>query len=147
MEPRTWLDLGDHRGDLPADAFRMDASGGGYEVVGESYHRDGIAEIVGGSRPESVKLVAWASLVREPDNPHDPNAVAVVIDGHTVGHLGRKDAAAVAPVLDRIAAARLVPYCRADIFGGWDRSPVDRGDYSVTLYFGPPEAQAKRLDR
>lgn len=144
---RTWVDLGDHRGDLPADAFALDASGGGYEAVGESFCRDAIAAAVGGSRAEAVKFITWAALVREPDNPYDANAVAIVIGGRKAGYLAKKDAADFAPVLDRITASGLTAYGRADIFGGWDRGPADRGDYGITLYIGPPEAQAKRADR
>lgn len=142
-----FVDLGDLRGDLPADAFAMDASGGGYEVVGESHYRDAIAAAAGGERREVVKFIAWAALVHEADNPYDGNAVALLIHGRKVGHLSRADAAAFAPVLDRIAAAGLVAYGRADTFGGWNRSPSDRGDYGITIYIGPPDAQAARLER
>jgi len=147
MERRALLDLGDHRGDLPDTAWKMDASGGGYGVVGESFHRDTIAAIVGGSQPEAIKFVTWAALIREPDNPYDPNAVGIYISGEVVGHLPKRDAAAFAPILDRVAATGRTAYARADIFGGWDRGPDDRGDYSVTLYMGPPEAQEARLER
>ena len=41
-------------------------------------------------------------VVREPDNPHDPNAVAVrTEDGRPVGYLKRLIAAAIAPKMDR----------------------------------------------
>lgn len=37
-------------------------------------------------------------------------------------------------------------YCRADIYGGWNRSATDRGDYGITLYAAGPAAQAEMLD-
>lgn len=40
------------------------------------------------------------TLVREPENPFDPNAVAVHISGVKVGHLARADAALIASVMD-----------------------------------------------
>lgn len=40
------------------------------------------------------------TLVREPENPFDPNAVAVHIEGTKVGHLARADAALIAPIMD-----------------------------------------------
>jgi len=39
--------------------------------------------------------IGTATLVPEPSNPHDPNAVAVVIDGHHVGYIPRELAAGV----------------------------------------------------
>jgi hypothetical protein len=41
------------------------------------------------------------ALVREPDNPHDPNAVRVEWNGHLLGYLPRDDNVAVARQLDR----------------------------------------------
>ena len=41
------------------------------------------------------------ALVREPNNPHDPNAVRVEWNGHMLGYLPREDNAAVARQLDR----------------------------------------------
>jgi hypothetical protein len=39
-------------------------------------------------------------LRREPDNPHDPNAIAVVVGRRKVGHLPRGTAEWLAPRLD-----------------------------------------------
>jgi hypothetical protein len=41
------------------------------------------------------------ALVREPDNPHDPNAVRVEWNGHLLGYLPRTENEAVARQLDR----------------------------------------------
>jgi hypothetical protein len=41
-----------------------------------------------------------ASLVREPRNPHDPNAVAVISRDKKLGHLDKKSAARVARIMD-----------------------------------------------
>ena len=70
----------------------------------------------------------------EHDNPYDPHAVGVFIDGRKVGHLAREDAAAFWPLVERIQTAGRVAYCRADVYGGWNTSPSDRGEYRVTLY-------------
>jgi hypothetical protein len=40
-------------------------------------------------------------LVREPDNPHDPNAIRVEWRGRKLGYLPRRDNPAVARQLDR----------------------------------------------
>jgi hypothetical protein len=41
------------------------------------------------------------SLAREPQNPHDPRAVAVFFEGEKLGYVPRLDNAAVAQLLDR----------------------------------------------
>lgn len=41
------------------------------------------------------------NLVREPHNPHDPNAVRIEWQGHMLGYLPRTDNEAVARQLDR----------------------------------------------
>jgi hypothetical protein len=78
---------------------------GGLEVgvVGESHYQDALTAIVGGKRPESVRIPTQATLLPEPDNPYDPNAVAVYIAGQKVGHLPRPAAQAFAPVGRRLA--------------------------------------------
>ena len=40
------------------------------------------------------------SLVRQPENPHDPNAVLIMCGDSDVGFLSREDAALLAPALD-----------------------------------------------
>lgn len=133
-------DLGDQRGDLPDNGLAL-YSGPPREVVGESHYRASIKSVTGGAHKEGVKLVTWASLVAEHDNPYDPNAVAVHVDGLKVGHLPRDETRAFRGVLEQIAANGRVAYCRADIYGGWNRSSRDVGDYSVTLYLAGPEKQ------
>lgn len=146
IERPPTFDLGDQRGELPPGGFSL-ASGPGMAVVGESHYRDAIAGIVGGTRREAVKLVTWAALVPEPENPYDPKAVGVRINEAKVGYLSRGDAAAFEPVLARLTSAGLVGYGRADIYGGWDLGPTEQGDYGITLYIGSPEKQGNLLDR
>jgi HIRAN domain len=63
------------------------------EVVGESHYQDALWTIVGGLRPDSVRYETEAVLEPEPHNPHDQNAVKVLVEGHLVGYLSREDAA------------------------------------------------------
>lgn len=136
----------DMRGDLPDNALDL-YSGPPRSVVGESHYRAAIERVTGGARPEGVKIVTWAVLVPERDNPYDANAIGVYIDGAKVGHLNREEAASFRPVLERIAAAGRVAYCRADVYGGWNRSRRDIGDYGITLYVGGPDRQAELVAR
>lgn len=76
---------------LPAARFR---------IVGTAYWlRDSERARYGGQR---------YVLVREPENEHDANAVAVFGKGRKVGHLSAAKAAAVASELDRLGAAAFV---------------------------------------
>jgi hypothetical protein len=134
----------DVRGELPDNALDL-YSGPPREVVGESHYRGAIERAAGGARREGVKVVAWAALIPERDNPYDANAVAVHIEGAKVGHLSREEAANFRPLLERIAAANRVAYCRADVYGGWNRPRNDAGDYGITLYVAGPDRQAERV--
>jgi hypothetical protein len=60
-------------------------------VVGTSHYQPALAEITGRKREEEIRVEKIAGLVPEPDNPHDPNAIAVHIDGHLVGYLSRDE--------------------------------------------------------
>jgi len=57
----------------------------------------------GTSRQElllGVSLSSKVSLVREPNNEYDPNAIAVYTDGFQVGFLSGEDAANMAVMMD-----------------------------------------------
>ncbi len=75
------------------------------EVVGESQYQDALWEIAGGIRRDPVRHPADAVLLPEPDNPYDPNAIRVLIDGRVVGYLSRDDAAVYLPGLRRLMAS------------------------------------------
>jgi hypothetical protein len=104
---------------------------GGLEVgvVGESHYQDVLTAIVGGKRPESVRIPTQATLVPELDNPYDPNAVAVYIAGRKVGHLPRPAAQAFAPVGRRLAEQQQV----GRLFGDHYRRLGSRGRRRGTL--------------
>ena len=72
------------------------------EVVGESHYQDALWSIVGGRRRDAVRYEAVAVLEPEPNNPYDPNAIRVLVEGHHIGHLSREDAAAYRPGLLRL---------------------------------------------
>ncbi len=58
-----------------------------------------------------------AELVREPDNPHDANAVAVHVGGVKCGFLPREQAAGVAADMDagKTVTARVYDYNKLNI--------------------------------
>jgi hypothetical protein len=65
-----------------------------YSIVGQKFK--GLDPYLTGILPGAA-----AFLVREPGNPHDPNAVAVWIDGKAVGYIAKKDNALLAQFIDQ----------------------------------------------
>jgi hypothetical protein len=100
------------------------------EVAGESRYQAALDEIVGGKSEDGAAHECIALLRRQPDNPHDPNAIAVTIDGHLVGFVERATAARLAPMLDarKITQASV----NALITGGWQNHRSE-GSYGVSL--------------
>jgi|SRR5215218_1557140 len=68
-------------------------------VVGESFHMDELDRVTGGGVGERELT---AQLVRDPENPHDPNAVKVVVAGEEVGYLSRENAGRFCDGLDAV---------------------------------------------
>lgn len=101
------------------------------EVVGESAFQDALVAISGGHNRYGHYLPCEAEIMREPSNPHDPNAVAVLIEGRKVGYLAREQAARVSAqmVTDGVFAVR----CGAQITGGWRTNQYDSGFFGVKL--------------
>jgi hypothetical protein len=60
-------------------------------VVGTSHYQDELLELAPREADEEVRRDAVATLVPEPDNPHDPNAIAVQIEGRVIGYLSRDE--------------------------------------------------------
>ncbi len=105
------------------------------DVVGESAHQGELLALVGGRRTwGGAHRRELAQLVAERDNPFDPHAVAVLIDGRIVGHLPRETARAYRPLIDRAIAAAGTATCLADIRGGWERGHGDVGRFGVVVH-------------
>ena len=61
-------------------------------VVGTSHYQEALLELTGGrAGDEEIRVQKVALFVPEPENPHDPNAVAVKIDDRLVGYLSRDE--------------------------------------------------------
>lgn len=86
-------------------------------VAGESHCQEALRELTGAGPDEEVRQDAEAVLVPEPDNPHDPNAVRVEIDGHLVGYLPRAEAVAYGPTIRAVEARGRSAACEATIAG------------------------------
>lgn len=69
-----------------------------FDIVGESQNAaDGTPRQHILARVDPADAV---TLQRQPENPYDPNAVAVLWQGKDIGFLLREDAATIAPALD-----------------------------------------------
>ena len=72
-------------------SIEFSTSSGFLRVVGESHYQETLRRARATSA--DAEPVFWASLIPEPDNPYDPNAVKVAIDPFgTVGYLARESA-------------------------------------------------------
>ncbi|MCF8541396.1 MAG: HIRAN domain-containing protein [Aurantimicrobium sp.] len=87
------------------------------EVVGERFYRAAMERIVG-TPPLNMAVIQPTPVVlkREPQNPADANAVAVIIQEEVVGHLSAEDAAHFAPELDRVEAAGAVALVQGSLW-------------------------------
>lgn len=100
-----------------------------FDIVGEASYQDALDHLAGGKTDAGVHVQKWASLVMEKNNPFDPNAVRVDIDGQTVGYLSRAHAVRFRKTINRSNCV-----CPALITGGWTRAG-SKGNYGVKLNF------------
>jgi hypothetical protein len=76
------------------------------EVVGESFHQPVLWHLAHANVGDKVRCNIAAVLVPEPDNQHDPNAIAVHIDGQIIGHLPRAIARQYLPGVRHLMTTR-----------------------------------------
>jgi hypothetical protein len=113
------------------------------EAVGESFYQPTLLAVCGARRGEAVGHECTALLVLEPENPHDPNAVRIEVEGHLVGHLSRADALAYRATLQAAAAAGRAVACPAWIAGrGTGGETVNLG---IFLHLPSPGAALARF--
>jgi hypothetical protein len=90
-------------------------------VVGESFYLDALRRIVGpnaGRAETRIRLSVQATLVPEPENPYDRNAVAVHVSGHKVAHLSRAEARRYQRAIQALPSGRVSTH--AQIVGSRD---------------------------
>lgn len=112
-----------------------------YEIVGEASYQPNLLALAGGSKGEyGAKIDEEAVLHPEPENPHDPNAVVVLIRKKKVGYIPRKDAPAFLSFLKKVGADSAA--CDAKIVGGWDDGDGNEGHFGVKLSLSWPPKTA-----
>lgn len=65
------------------------------QLVGASFRPAEARDIV-----RTLEIGEEVGLERDPNNPHDANAVLVIADNMHIGFVARDDAAVIAPLLD-----------------------------------------------
>ncbi len=84
-----------------------------------------------------------AQLALQPDNPHDSNAVVVLVDSKIVGHIPRSEAPAIRAELLALSRNNQAVTCKARISGGWDRPDSDVGSFCINLSLSRPLKRRK----
>lgn len=114
---------------LPEDGFMS--------VVGESHYQPALRRLRGTCRPGAEGRPSFpVTLVREPNNPYDEHAVAVMSAVGCVGYLPREDARRYGPTLQALQRDGYTgASCRALLNGG----KRDRPSFGVTLCVAYPE--------
>lgn len=104
------------------------------DVVGEGYRQPILEHLAGGKTHDGVsRRHCSAQLVLEPQNEHDPNAVAVLIGGHHVGYIAREETLYVRETVRFLDGEGVNAVCRARFTGGWQRGAHDSGSIGVKL--------------
>lgn len=97
-----------------------------YDIVGESYYHPAHRRLLPPDwTGEGTEVRRNFELIAEPDNPHDPWAISVRADGHTVGYIPRSDAPEWAPVVRRVMASGLVPIVPGRMYAFMPREDLD----------------------
>lgn len=133
-----WSRLFRSRSEAPKAEAPALAQGALFDVVGESQFQAALEKIAGGKTPNRHDLQCKAILAPVADNPHDTNAVHVIISGRQVGVLAREDASEY-----RQALGTTVTSCNAKITGGW-KDEHSEGSFGVKLKIKwPPRLRGK----
>ncbi|WP_157788663.1 HIRAN domain-containing protein [Pseudomonas fluorescens] len=95
-----------------------------FDVVGESHYQPALRKLRNG-RHMATDNDFVADIVAEPDNPHDPNACAVYIEGLKVGYLPRDAAADFhQQIADMSISGTWRFQTKAKLSGGWGDRPM-----------------------
>lgn len=111
-----------------------------FEVVGESFYQPALAAVARHTKDQSAETETVAVLVCEDSNPHDSNAVAVLVNNRKVAHLSRQDAIRYRRAMRDIGLPREIAFVNAVIVGGWDYGNGDSGMYGIKLDMELPPA-------
>jgi len=96
-----------------------------FGIVGEASYQPALRRISGGRRERGDDVEFEVLVQREPDNPHDSNAVCVTVNGvGTVGYFRRDEAARAQRALAKLEAEGRLLVCPAFLIGGEGRKYI-----------------------
>lgn len=110
------------------------------EVRGESNYQDALKRVAKRYQDHSSANIT-ATLLREPTNKHDRNAVMVRLDGRTVGYLAREDAIRYQPLLQELEQRGHIAEADAQLTGGVGNAK----SFGLNLYIAEPDKAASVL--
>lgn len=102
------------------------------DVVGESFAREALADIAMNPTSRRALVFCVASLIPQPSNPYDRNAIAVSISGRAIGHLSREFSKSYCERLSELGKENETFVAYAVISGGLV-TQEKQYDYSVQL--------------
>lgn len=125
---------------LSKDATRLQET---FEIPGAYYHRTSIAKVANpnpdwkktckslikaGKANQKIyrfdRTTKTAELVEEPNNPHDKNAVMVIVDGEKIGYIGADENLHVKSILK----SKTIKSISATITGGEYKTIISESD-------------------
>lgn len=135
---RTWSDSLAH-----FHRYRPYSGQHDLEIVGESNYQDSLWRVVGGPTAERVRVDVQAIVATEPDNPYDPNAISVWIDGHKVGYFCKEDAQDYQPGLVKLYEKEDAHVALAGVVTGGGLRDGGLGFLGVWLYCNPADFEVE----
>lgn len=125
--------------DLAVSLLTPERDDAALEVVGEGSYQGALERISGGKTEDgAANRDHLAVLWPEPNNRYDRNAIAIKIDGHTVGYLSRENALRYQATVRWAEAHGRKIACHARLTGGWQRGRRDTGSFGIVLQLGSP---------
>jgi hypothetical protein len=100
------------------------------DVVEEADYQEVLERLTGGRSSSGAMIAVAALLTREPDHPHDKNAIRVDVGNETVGYIEKWNAKEVQPLLQKLEQAGRPAWVRGWVVGGWDD---DRGETNFRI--------------
>jgi hypothetical protein len=105
-----------------------------HSVAGESYRQEELRQVLAAAADDGPGRLVTAQLVREPTNPHDPDAVRVEVGGAHVGYLPAALARSSHGLVDALHQSGRPATCRAELTGGTGGKP----NVGITLHVANP---------